>query len=93
MRQLRHAYLCPERRQISGVRITVPAFLPLDAETVVRAIEVERQDEEDPVKRHMCAQVGGVVGFWQADVERVGVPHPWGIAVFDKTVSYLWRRD
>jgi len=50
---------------------------------------MEREDEDDPVtgKRRVCAQVGGVVRFWQAEVERVGVPlpHPWGIPVFDKT--------
>jgi hypothetical protein len=42
---------------------------------------MERQDEETLVtgKRRVCAQVGGVERFWQAEVERVGVPHPWGI--------------
>lgn len=81
------------------VAIAVPAFSPLDAETVIRAIEVrpeteiERRDEEDPVERRACARVGGVVGFWRAEVERVGVPGPRGIAVFDETVSYLWKRQ
>lgn len=81
------------------VAVAVPAFSPLHAETVIRAIEVrpeteiERRDEEDPVERRACARVGGVVGFRRAEVERVGVPRPRGIAVFDETVSYLWKRD
>ena len=80
------------------VAVAVPAFSPFHPETVVRAVEVrpeteiERRDEEDPVERRACARVGRVVRFWRAEVERVGVPCPRGIAVFDETVSYLcWR--
>jgi hypothetical protein len=83
---------------ISGVHhlaVAVPSFSPLDAESVVGAVEVrpeaeiEGRDEEDPVERRPRARVGRVVGFWWAEVERVGVPCPRGIAVFDETVSYL----
>ena len=81
------------------VALAFPAFSPLDAETVIRIVEVrpeteiERRDEEDPVEGRACARVRGVVGFRRAEVEWVGVPRPRGIAVFDKTVSYLWKRD
>jgi len=80
---------------VHHVAVAFPAFSPLDAETVVRAVEVrpeteiERRDEEDPVEGRTCARVGGVIGFRRAEVERVGVPRPRGIAIFDKTVSNL----
>jgi hypothetical protein len=54
--------------------------------------EVERGDEEDPVEGSARAGVGRVVGFRRAEVERVGVPRPRGIAVLDETVSYLLGR-
>jgi len=47
---------------------------------------MERQDEEDPVKRRVCAQVGGVVGFWQAEGGEDGCATSMCIAVFNKTV-------
>ena len=83
---------------ISGmyhVAVTVPAFSPLHGEAVIRAIEIrpeaeiERRDKEDPVQRCACTGVGGVVWLWRAEMERVGMPCPRGIAVFDKAVSYL----
>ena len=84
---------------VHHVAVAVPAFSPFYAERVVRAVEVrpeteiERRDEEDPVEGRACARVGRVVGFRRAEVERVRVPRPWVITVFDEPVSYLWRSD
>jgi hypothetical protein len=73
----------------------LPALSPLHAEAIIGAIEVgpeteiERRDEEDPIQRRACPGMGGVVGFRRAEMERLGVPCAWGIAVFDQTVSDL----
>ena len=79
--------------------VAVKSFSLLDAKRVVRVVEVrpeaevERRNEENPVERRACAGVGGVVGLRRAEVERMGMPCPRGIAVFDETVSYLLARD
>jgi hypothetical protein len=79
---------------VAGVA-ALPAFSPLYAETIVGAIavgpeaEIKGRDEEDPIKRRACTGMGGVVGFWRAEMERVVEPCAWGIAVFDQTISYL----
>jgi hypothetical protein len=73
----------------------LPALSPLDAKTVVGAIavgpetEVERRDEENPIQCRACAGMGRIVGFWRAEMEGVGMPCAWGIAIFDQTISYL----
>ena len=73
----------------------LPALSPLHAETIVGAIEVrpetevEGRNQEDPIERRVCTGMGGVVGFWRADMERVVVPCAWGVAVLDQTISYL----
>jgi hypothetical protein len=67
----------------------LPAFSPLDAETVIRAIavgpeaEIKGRDEEDPIQGRACAGMGGLVGFRRAEMERVGVPCAGCVAVFD----------
>jgi hypothetical protein len=78
-----------------AVVVALPTFSPLDAETIVGAIEVgpeteiERGDEEDPIQCRACTGMGGIVGFWRTEVERVGMPCTRGIAVLDQPISYL----
>jgi hypothetical protein len=78
-----------------GVVAALPTLSPLDAKTIVGAIEVgpeaevERRDEEDPIQCRACTGMGRIVGFWWAEMERIGMPCAWGIAVFDQTISYL----
>jgi hypothetical protein len=73
----------------------LPTLSPLDAKTIVGAIEVgpetkvERRDEEDPIQCRTCTGMGRIVGFWWAEMERIGMPCAWGIAVLDQTISYL----
>jgi hypothetical protein len=78
-----------------AVVAALPTLSPLDAKTIVRAIEVgpetevERRDEEDPIQCRTCTGMGRIVRFWGAEMERIGMPCAWGIAVFDQTISYL----
>lgn len=78
-----------------AVVAALPALTPLDAETVVGAIavgpeaEIKGRDEEDPIQGRARAGMGRVVGFRRAEMERMGVPCAWGIAVFDQTISDL----
>ncbi len=80
-----------------AVVAALPTFAPLDAETIIGAIEVrpeteiERRDEEDPIQRRACTGMGRIVGFRRAEVERVGMPCARGISVFDETVSWNLR--
>ena len=73
----------------------LPTLSPLDAETVVGAIEVgpktevERRDEENPIQCRACTGMGRIVGFWWAKMERIGMPCAWGIAIFDQAISNL----
>jgi hypothetical protein len=75
--------------------LTAPAFAPLDAVAALGAVvlrpeaEVERRDEENPVEGRACAGVGGVVGLRWAQVQRVGVPGPRCITIFDQAVPNL----
>ena len=78
-----------------AVLAALPTLSPLDAKTIVGAIEVgpetkvERRDEEDPVQRRTCTGMSRIVGFWRAEMERIGLPCAWGIAVLDQTIFYL----
>jgi hypothetical protein len=73
----------------------LPTLSPLDAKTIIGAIEVgpetevERRDEEDPIQSRTSSGMGRIVGFWWADMERIGMPCARGIAVLDQTISYL----
>jgi hypothetical protein len=73
----------------------LPTLPPLNAKTIVRAIEVgpetevERRDEKDPIQCRTCTGMGRIVGFWWAEMEGIGMPCAWGIPVFDQTISYL----
>jgi hypothetical protein len=80
---------------VHHVALAVPAFSPLDAETIIRTIkvrpeaEIERRDEEDPIESRACAGVGGVIWLRRTEMEWVGMPCARGIAVFDEAISYL----
>ena len=78
-----------------AVVAALPTLSPLDAKTIIGAIEVgpetevERRDEEDSIQCCTCTGMGRIVGFWWAEMERIGMPCAWGIAVLDQTISYL----
>ena len=80
---------------VTVVTAALPTLSPLDAKAIVGAIEVrpetkvERRDEEDPIQRRTCTGMGRIVGFWWAEMERIGMPCAWGIAVLDQSISYL----
>ena len=78
---------------------TAPTLAPLDAVAAVSAIvlrpevEIERRDKKDPVEGRECAGVGRVIRLGRAQMQRVGVPGPRGIAVLDEAIPNLYKRD
>lgn len=78
---------------------TAPTLAPLDAVAAVSAIvlrpevEIERRDKKNPVESRECAGVGRVIRLGRAQMQRVSVPGPRGIAVLDEAIPNLYKRD